>query len=287
MKKLILLFILLSSNVMAQSFVGPTYLAPFREDHTLQAINEIKEIYGDNVSIQDKKKSLIKYGENDSVGATSTTIMTLQGSATVEFYETSNLITHVASSSASDTNIKITIEGHTISGNNLTFVVQDATLNGQTKVALTTPLARATRAYNTNSVNLVGAVSIAEDVTFSSGVPTVDSATHLIIPAGKNQTRKASTSVSSTDYWIITNFYCDILEKASAFAVVELQTRQIGHVFREIATLSCSNNSRGVFNFSPYLVIPKNSDVRLQATASGASIDVSGGMMGYLASVED
>lgn len=329
----------------------------------VHALDFITDTYGDNASVDDKKKDLLKYGRNAAVGTSAATIMTLPGTELNETYVERNLITHVASASANDTQI-ITIEGHTagsdisvssitqtsgtatvttatahgfekdewifVNGANQseyngivkvlsvldttsftytvdsgasspatgtitvnsydkTFVVQNVTLAGQTKTALATPLARATRAFvaeQNKAFGLTGPVYVAQDVTFSSGVPQTDTAIHLIIPSGKNQTRKAATSLSSTDYWIVTSFRGSILEKAAAFADVELQVRRPGGVFREVEDIATSDAGAGIFNFNPYLVIPKNSDIRLVATADGAGTDVSGSIQGYLAIVQ-
>lgn len=251
-----------------------------------QAINEIRSTYGVDVSTAQKQKSLLKFGRNENVGTGGATIMDFAGAETDETYVSTNAITHIASSSTSDTEV-IRVEGHTIDGNgDLTFTVQSVTLAGQTKTPLSTPLARATRAYNAGSANLVGTVYVAEDVTFTSGVPQTASAVHVIIPAGKNQSRKASTAISAVDFWIVTNIYADVLEKTAASADVDLQVREKGGVFRQVATLGVASDHQGRLDFVPPLIIPANSDVRLRATASASSTDVSGGIQGYLASVK-
>ena len=281
MRHLFLLLLLIPSFVFAEQ---PTSV----DSKVLHAIKVIKGSYGDDVSVSRKQKSLLKYGRNEGVGTSAATIMDLAGSEVAETYVAGNLITHIASASTDDTTQTITVEGHTISGGNLTFSTQTVAIAGRTKTALTTPIARATRAYvSSGSTDLTGPVYIAQDVTFTNGVPQTDSAVHLIIPAGRNQTRKASTSLSSQDYWIVTQFYCDVLEKTTTtFATTELEVRELGGVFLGQAQVSCSDSHRGPFTFDPYLVIPKNSDVRLQATASTSGVDVSGGIQGYLAVIE-
>lgn len=248
------------------------------------AINEIKGTYGDRVSVEEKAKNLLKFGRNEAVGTSPATIMTLPAGINEETYVSTNIIDTVSSSNAADTQ-EIVIEGHTVDSTGFTFVSQTVTLNGQNKVTLSTPLARATRAYNNDSVNLQGAVYVYEDGTISGGVPTTGSSVHLIIPLGDNQSQKASSTISKEDYYIVTSVYVDVLEKASAFTIVEFQTREFGKVFREKADLSASNSSRGLFPFDPYFIVTPNSDFRLQATAGGANTDVSGGVNGYLAKI--
>lgn len=254
------------------------------------AINVIKKNYGDNVSVSVKSKDLLKFGRNTAVGTSEATVMTLAGSEVEETYVSGNDITHFASSASGDTSIEIVVEGHTISGSDLTFSTQTVTLNasnGQTKTALTTPLARITRAYNNNGTELTGNVYFAEDVTFTAGVPQTDSAVHLIIPAGQQQSRKCSTSISSTDYWIITTATFACLEKTSAFTSFVIESRVIGKVFRPISSDYSAASSGGttIIKFDPYVIVPKNSDVRVQAVASASGTDVEASIQGYLAQI--
>lgn len=254
------------------------------------AIDVIYEQYGDIVSVNDKKKDLLKFGRNEALSGTEATIMTFAGSEVAETFVTDNDITHFASADSADQSIPLVVEGHTLSGGNLTFVTQTVTTNasdGQTKTALTTPLARVTRVYNNGASDLVGPVYVAEDVTFTAGVPQTNSAIHAIIPAGQNQTRKASTSLASTDYWIITGFTISCLEKAAAFVSAFIESRQLGYVFRPKTEEIAVSSSTGSFfqPFDPYIIIPKNSDVRIQAFANTTSIDGTAGVQGYLATV--
>lgn len=249
----------------------------------------IKKDYGDNVSITLKDKTLLKYGENPNVGSTSSgyTIWYTGQDQAHETYPANNVnsIDTISAANSSDTGKEVTIEGHTQSGGDRTFVSQTATLLGNNKVSLTTPLNRATRIYNSGTVNLLGEVYCYEDTAISGGKPSDTTKIHITLPQGANQTRKASTSLSSQDYWIVTQFRASMLEKASSFADVQLQYRQNGFVFRQLEDVTCSSNHNGVINFNPYLVIPKNSDIRLVAISDSTSRNVSGAIQGYLAQV--
>lgn len=252
------------------------------------AQKRILEDYGHNVSVMTKAKGLLKFGRNTAVG-TAITGYTIWGTGTDRANETyvaanTNSIDTVSSSSAADL-VDIIVEGHTETAGDKTFVIQTATLNGQNKVVLTTPLNRLTRMYNNNGTNLEGAIYGYEDTPIVTGKPTDTTKIHATIRAGKNQTEKASTSISSTDYWILTGFRGSILDKTSAFADVEIQVRQSGGVFRQIEDVACSSSSNGVFDFKPYFIIPPNSDVRLVAVADGANTDISGSIQGYLAEI--
>ena len=222
-------------------------LIPFNDPKIYHAIQVINSTYGVDVSIDSKKKDLLKFGRNTAVNTASTgyTIWATGSDQAHETYVAANTNSIDSISSAAADTQQITVEGHTESGGNKTFVVQNVTLTGTTRAALSTPLNRCTRAYNNGTTNLTGPVYIYENTAITTGKPNDTTKIHLTIPGGKNQSEKASTSLSSQDYWIVTGVYADVFTKTSAFADVSLQIRLNGKVFREVFTLSASNSSRG------------------------------------------
>ena len=78
-----------------------------------QAIRVIEGTYGDNVSIEEKQKNLLKFGFSDQIQTTKTTIMELPSGTYNEAYVRRNLITTVSSSDNNDT-VEVTVEGHTV-----------------------------------------------------------------------------------------------------------------------------------------------------------------------------
>ena len=251
------------------------------------ARNIIYQNYGDEVSIEEKGKDLIKYGRSEQVQtATSTTLMTLPTGTFNESYVSTNSITTISSSSASDTEV-VKVEGHTVDGNgDFTFVVQSITLTGQTQATLTTPLARCARLYNNGTNDLVGDIYVYQDDTSTAGVPNTGSKVHCEIRAGQNQSEKASTTLSQYDYWIVHGVYGDVLEKTAANAEIDLEIRLKGGVFRKAFDFSASNTSGGTFRIGrPYIIVPPNSDIRLRAKASANGTIVSGGIFGVLAKI--
>jgi hypothetical protein len=241
-------------------------------------------IYADDgvhVSLEAKNKDLLKFGRSTQVQTTSTTLMTLPVGTYNEAYVSTNAINSIISTVAGDTET-VVVEGHTISGTTLTFVTQSIALTGQTVATLGTALARVTRVYNNDSTELTGTISVTETDTYAAGVPNTPAGVHLQVRAGQQQSEKASTSISSSDYWVVTSFYADMLEKTAASADVDLEVRRAGKVFRQVADISCSESHRGVYEFKPYLIVPPNSDIRLVARASGAGKDISGGINGAL-----
>lgn len=270
----------------------------------IHAVQVIKATYGDDVSIESKNKDLLKYGRSEQVDNTAGgwTIMTLPTGVQHELDLYTNDIDKATSSSSSDASKILTVEGHTYSGGALTFVSQDLTLDANphtTAATLTTPLARISRAYlkasgtpGSPQSDLVGNIYFWDDnggtLTIASGVPSDTTYVHMMIRAGLNQTEKASTSISSTDYWIVGGVYVDILDKQSAAgAEIEIQARDIGNggVWRKIYDISASVAGGGGFRpIQPYIVIPKNHDIRMAAFGDSVSGRiVSGGIFGALA----
>ena len=237
--------------------------------------------YGVNVSLEAKNKDLLKFGRSTQVQTTSTTLMTLPAGTFNETYVSSNLITSIISTNAGDTQ-QVVVEGHTISGTALTFVTQTVTLTGQTVVTLPTAMARCNRIYNNGSTNLAGTISVCQNTTYAAGVPAAPALVHCQVVAGDQQSKKSATSTSSVDYWVVTSYYADMLEKTAASADVDLEIRLAGKVFRQRVNISVSENHRATFEFKPYLIIPPNSDIRLVARASANNKDISGGIEGVL-----
>ena len=248
------------------------------------ACRVIETTYGDTVDIHEKGKDILKFGRNKIVNTTKSTLMTLPAGIDNETYVSTNIITQISSSSGSDTG-SVIVEGHTISGGVFTFVTQTITLTGQTAKLLTTPLARVTRVVNNGASDLVGNIYVAQTDTLTAGVPDTDAKVHLIVSAGFNNSEKASTTISNSDYYIMTSFYANCLEKTTAFGIIFLEVREAGKTFINKIDIESSTNDSARHEFKPYLIVPKNADVRIRISANAAGKDFAGGFEGVLASV--
>jgi len=255
-----------------------------------QAEREILGTYGQKVSVAEKRKSLLKFGKNESVGTSYQTVWANGGN---ESYVTTDAIDTVSSSNAGDA-VTMKIEGHTVSGTGAdaqyTFVIQTVVLNGQTKVVLGTPLARVSRAYIDSSTPLAGDFYVYEDTAISGGVPSDSTKVHLKIDGslGETQSFKCATTVSNTDYGIITGGYASISKKTSASVDFVIEKRQPGGVFRPAGgrvTLNSVGLSAMEIKFDPYLILPKNSDIRVRAISTAANTAVDASIQMYLAIV--
>ena len=242
------------------------------------ALEQIQGDFGEEVYI--KPKMLSKFGRNPDVGTTAETVMEHGGNETML---TTNGITRVVSANAGDTQ-SVRIEGHTISGNDLTFAVQTVTLNGTTPVNLPTPLARATRLTNESaSSDFAGQISVQNAAgSINYLVATGVQANGRIY----NRSQKAATSISANDYWIITSLMGAALKKQPANVDFALQRRATDGVWQELYAFGVTTGSP----ITPHtltipIIIPSNSDVRLTAVSDTAGTEVIGRISGYLALV--
>ena len=256
------------------------------------------------VSVSEKAKNLNKFGRNNAVGTSFETVGEYQGTTANETFVSTNLIDSISSDDQlNDVGITLTVEGHTVDGSgNLTFVIQNATLDGtdaRTKVALTTPLARATRLYVANSGTFdspqavpTGNIYVYDDTDgVTAGVPTTAAATKVMIIAGETQSEKCATSISYQDFWFIETISAAISTATGPTNIVTVRAeiRDVfnGGVWRPIGrdiTLHDGLNGRS-FKYDPLLIVPPNHDVRLRAKTDAGSSGVYGSIQGYLAIV--
>ena len=248
----------------------------------------IQDTYGDAVSITAKKKTLLKFGNVDDLAATTrTTVADLGTSLLNETYAATDLITQLSSSSGSDTG-NAYVEGHTVTGTGassvFTFVTQTATLVGQSTATLGTPLARISRIANLTATPWVGTIYASEAGSLTAGVPTA-TLIHAVVPIAEQQSFKCATTISNSDYYIITEWGFDVAKKTSASVDFRLEIRLVGGVFRPIVFGSCTQGDSKTIRLSPPVIVPKNADVRVTGLASTTAVETGAWFNGYLASV--
>jgi len=242
-----------------------------------KAIEEIKNSYGHDVFI--KPKLLIKFGSVTTVGTSEETIMEMPGSVTSETFQTDNTIDSLVVDDTFTGDVRI--EGHTISGGNLTFVVQSATCTSETPVTLTTPLARVTRVYNNSAAAMPANSTLyiyrSGDTTVTGGVPQTDSAVNIIMNAENNQSLKCSTSFSQYDYGICTRIWASVAKKTQGGAVIRVKIREIGRQFRTIQKFGVNSlGGKVMLDYDQPLIFPINSDVIMTAEADANGTEVTG-----------
>lgn len=264
---------------------------PYDDFAVRHAIEEVRSSYN-GVRVRPKWKTLNKFGRNEAVGTGGTTLMTLKSGQNAETYASGNTIGYVSSSSSADMGKTVVLEYHVTDGaGNLTFGAQTMTLDatdGQVKTAIPTACFRVSRSCTYDAtgqeVSLTGDLYVYEDDTVSAGVPATAAKVHLIQPAGRQQSQKAATSISSVDYWVVTRVGSTIAEKTTTGADIRVWTRRLGQPFRAVVDESYINTGGPyALEESPYcFIIPANSDVYMQGVSASGTIKMAGRMSGFL-----
>lgn len=240
----------------------------------------IKSTYGKVASLPDKGKFLDKWG---FVTTSSTTFVDLTQVGTNPTLPTTNSITHITGGTG-DTQV-VNIEGHYLtSDGRLVFYVQNVTLNGTNNVALSQPLARATRAAVYSGGVPTGPIS----VRIGSGGTAV-----LLIAAGDAQSEKCKTAVSYKDFWIITEFGGAVLGSQNADVTFQLQQRPLFSTAGVAYTNPnwrpltrrwvLGNEGRAQFTRATPIIVGPNTDVRIVVKTSTGTVQATGNINGYLA----
>jgi hypothetical protein len=152
-------------------------------------------------------------------------------------------------------------------------------------VALPTPLARVSLAYNDNGITLVGRVVVYENTALTGGIPDDVTKVHIDIPLGFQESFKAATTFSNTDYYILTGGFGSVSLKQDGAADFYLEIREPGKIFRQVAGISATNAGPWQINLDPAVIIPKNCDIRVRAETSANNLVVFTSFQGYLAKV--
>lgn len=255
------------------------------------AIKAVQKKYGDKISIDAHRESFLQFGMNtDVVQDQESNISSLPAGVTTENLLTVNSISRLSTSDASFTG-NIFVEGFKFVGDDLIFVSQTITADGQNKVPLDTDLVVVTHMENADETlfsSLTDLVVIYEDTAISGGIPIDDSKVHLLFEALHRQSLRAATAFSSTNYGLITHFYGD-LNKSTPPAVtadVIVRVKQFGAGFgrrpgglKTALIRSLSSNGRNGFDLpmKPFFIVPKNSIILMNVLTSNMNISLSAG----------
>ncbi len=248
------------------------------------AAAEIYATYGDIVKLN--RKTLRKYGQNPSATNTEQDIAFLAGTETRIF---TNGIDTISSDDASDTGL-FYLEGHTISGTagsyELTFVTQNVMLNGQNKVTLDTPLARATRARAVTA----GDVYVYEDTAITAGVPNDLTKAHMKLSAADSSSLNSNFSIAKNNYFLIIDSWATTGRTGNAncsitLKIANLNDEVLGTNFYTEQKWAINQNSPYGPPTLPLDIITPNSDVKLTCQTSSGTFAVNGGVNGVFADI--
>lgn len=197
-------------------------------------------------------------------------------------YSTTADIDTATSSSISD-DMDIEVQGLDADWN---LTVQTITLNGQTDVALSTPLIRVFRVKNVGATSLVGDIYIRTTGSgATAGLPTDTTSVRAIVHGEDNQTQMAIFSVPTGYSLFITHGWASLARKNATEAVIKIYQRSFGGVFRILHTLALASSGSNN-DHRPYQVpleLKEKTDITYVVTSVSANdTGVSAGFHGVL-----
>lgn len=162
-------------------------------------------------------------------------------------------------------------------------IFDTVTLNGQTRVALNTPLLRVYRMENNGSTDFEGTVYCYSGTTNSGGVPSGGSVEKARIDNGNNQTLMAIYTVPANKVGFLYRGEAGIEWEGGAFTGTEFarlyyQSRRQGKVFKikKAISLVSAGSSNYLDNRSFPDIIPGLTDIKLSVAEVSATMGVWG-----------
>jgi hypothetical protein len=182
----------------------------------------------------------------------------------IEVLPTANTIDTISSSDAGDTAVLL-IEGKILNADGgVESLTQTATLDGQNKVVLTTPLYRMGVAYNNNGTEYLGDVYIYEDDTIVLGVPQTPAKVHGFVLIGDNQTANSLLTVNYDTYLIVNQLVVSVGSKVNAATEFAIQLKLQNGVWRTVYNVGIGADGGSFeFDFTVPFILPPNSDLRI------------------------
>lgn len=238
-----------------------------RSEATHLALDVARGIYPALTSIR-------KFGLNPAIAAAGTPVDIWEYGALQQVYVFpawgTAPIDSLSSDNAGDT-VPITIFGLDIDGNEVSQVI---TLQGQTRVALTTPLWRVYRMFNSDEdlvtgqgTDIAGTAYCYENTAITAGKPGDDSKVRASINDGNNQTQMAIYTIPKGFTGYLMNGQTGLQRGGQQVVAASMafRVRLFGGAFRTAKTIGIQ--STGSSNFltdrAIYQEIPELSDVKV------------------------
>lgn len=189
-------------------------------------------------------------------------------------YSTTADIDSVSSSDAGDA-VSMTVEGLDA---NWEYVTQSVTLNGQTRVALSTDLVRSFRMENTGSTDLAGTAYCYVNSSITLGVPDDSTQIRAIIDNGNNKTLMSLYTVPDGSTGCMRSWFAGTAGAVkTSVHEIQIRARKFGSVFTvEHDTAIVANGTSHIHH--PYvdcLLFEERTDIEIRmntdTTASGVS----------------
>ncbi len=218
-------------------------------------------------------KQVDKFGANPDISTTTDPEDIWDQGGTYTFLSSAQTL-YISSSDNSDT-VDITVEG--LDAN---WALQTATkaLTGQTQTALAGTWLRVFRAYNADSTNLAGDVYVAETDDLTGGVPDTASKIKAKITSTAQQTLMAIYTIPTGYTGYMLRWYASQAIGQSNYAIVELQAKASGNVFRTKRRVGLTSGGNLQEKFPIALGFAAQTDLKIVCREVGANnMDVSGG----------
>ena len=183
-------------------------------------------------------------------------------------YSTTADIDTVSSSSALDTMI-LHIQGLDGDYNPVTQIV---TLNGQSKVTLSTPLLRVWRVFNSTDTDIAGAVYVYVDGAITAGIPDVDSTIRAYVYDGNNQTLMMIYTIPKGFTGFLLKRNISLGGRKSGFVTVKLWNRFFGSVWRIANVTDLAATGTSAYEYKSSVLSPISEKTDIQMTATGDTL---------------
>lgn len=244
------------------------------------AIPKIDPIYTTNFLIAVQQglvpgHSIIsKFAENPDIDSGSPADVWDFPDALLYTFSSTAAIDSISSDNAGDT-IEIVVQGLDADFKEVTQAVM---INGQTRVALPTPLIRCHRAFNGNGVDMLGNVYVYENTPISGGVPIDSTKVRAYISTFEQQTLMGVYTVPAGKTAFFLGFMASLSKPvASATAIITGSSRPFERVFRtqlRFAISSVGSSSVEVPS-NAFSLFPAKTDFVAHANASANNTGVS------------
>ena len=217
-----------------------------------------------------------KFGENPDVDSTAEDIWDFGGAY---IFSTTAAIDTLSSTNVNDLQ-DIIVEGL---DSDWLEVVQEVTMNGQSKVSLTIPLIRINRAFNNDDNAVQGNIHIYENTAISGGIPTDGTKVRAMIRDGNNQSLMAIYSVPANKTAYMELVTWDLSRDKVTTANVTWRVQLFGKKFRvqHRTTVLSTGTSNTIRDYKPPVKIPPKSDIKSRCesvstinTAIGSTFDL-------------
>lgn len=191
-------------------------------------------------------------------------------------YSTTNDIDRIVSSSAADTQ-PTEIQGLDASYH---LVTQTVTPEGQTPVALDTPLIRVFRVKNVGTSNYAGRISVYIDSAVVGGIPSTAANVRAIVDDGNNQTLMAIYTIPAGYTGYMRDWYVSTAGGVNAsIHVVRLFARPFGQVFqlKHVASISASGTSAIQHKYEEPEIFSEKTDIEMKVNTDTNTASISAG----------